>query len=54
MTQHVNEVSSTHQLYYLNVYVVTKYYNFSLKLSSLNHFKTAALFYENNQTQIFV
>jgi len=29
--QHVNEVSSTYQIYCFNVYFVTKYYSFSLK-----------------------
>jgi len=34
----VNEISSTYQIYCVNVYVVTIYYNFSLKMISLTHF----------------
>jgi len=35
----VNEVSFTYQIYCFNVYVVTIYYNFSLKMVSLKHIK---------------
>jgi len=33
----VNEVSSTYQIYCFNLYVVTIYYTFSLKMISLKH-----------------
>jgi len=39
--QHVNEVSSTYHIYCFNVYFVTIYYNFSLKMISSKHIKTA-------------
>jgi len=40
----VNEVSSTcNQIYCFNVYVVTIYYNFSLKMVSLKHIKMIKL-----------
>jgi len=42
ITHHVNEVSSTYQIFCLNVYVLTTYYNFSLIMISLKHIKTAA------------
>jgi len=41
--QHVNEVSSTYQIYRFNVYVVTIYYNFSLKVFSLKHIKNGCV-----------
>jgi len=35
----VNEVSSTYQIYCFNVYVITIYYNYSLKMISLKYIK---------------
>jgi len=37
--QHVNEVSSTYQIYCFNVYVDTTYYNFSITNISLKDIK---------------
>jgi len=41
--QQVNEVSSTYQINCFNVYFVTTYYNFSLKMISLEHIKNGCL-----------
>jgi len=42
--QHVNEVSSTYQIYCFNVYGVTIYYNLSLKTISLKYIKNRRSF----------
>jgi len=41
--QHVNDVSSAYQIYCFNVYFVTIYYNFSLKMISLKHIKNGCV-----------